>query len=370
MHPWLARRTAGFDSSGIRKMFALSARMRDPINLSIGQPDFPVPEPVKDEICHNIRADRNGYTATEGIAELRQKLNEVIGQRFGNDPNRSLLVSSGTSGALNLAILAMINLGDEVIYFDPYFVMYPALIELAGGVSVQIDTYPDFQIDVERVRQAITPRTKMIILNSPSNPTGVCCRENAMRDLAQLALERNVCLVSDEIYSHFHFDSPHLSPLAWNPHTVVIDGFSKSYAMTGLRIGFVHGPTEVIDTMAKLQQFTFVCAPAPVQWGALKALDLDMHEAIDRYRTKRNRLVEGLQGYYELAAPGGAFYAFPRLPSGCTGDEFTERAVAHEMLVIPGKIFSRHDTHFRISYAVDDRTLERGIEVLQKIARC
>jgi aspartate/methionine/tyrosine aminotransferase len=369
MHPWLAQRTAGFDSSGIRKMFALGAQMRDPINLSIGQPDFPVPAAVKDEICRNVQADRNGYTATEGILDLRKKLEGLIDTQWGHHPNRRLMVSSGTSGALNLALMALINPGDEVIYFDPYFVMYPALVELAGGVSVQIDTYPDFQIDVEKVRAAITPKTKMIILNSPSNPTGVCCSEEAMRGLALLAQEKNICLISDEIYSHFHFDSPAFSPLKWNPDTLVIDGFSKSYAMTGLRVGFVHGPAEVIDTLAKLQQFTYVCAPAPMQWGAITALDLDMHAEIDRYRQKRDALVAGLQGHYRLTVPGGAFYAFPQLPDGCSGEEFLERAITHELLIIPGNIFSRSDSHFRISYAVDDRTLDRGIAALQKIAR-
>ena len=139
--------------------------------------------------------------------------------------------------------------------------------------------------------------------------------------------------------------------------------------MTGLRIGFVHGPAEIIDVMAELQQFTFVNAPSPVQWAAIGALDLDMHSEVDRYRQKRNALVEGIQKYYEIETPGGAFYAFPKMPRGQTGESFLKRAIEHEMLIIPGTVFSQNDSHFRISYAVDDRTLERGIETLCKIAK-
>ncbi|MEQ1905577.1 MAG: pyridoxal phosphate-dependent aminotransferase [Pirellulaceae bacterium] len=368
-HPWLAKRTARFDSSGIRKMFALGAKFRDPINLSIGQPDFPVPESIKEDLCKSVNENRNAYTSTEGILQLRQKLAGMMDRQFGENPHRRVLVTSGTSGALTLALMAMVNPGDEVIYFDPYFVMYPAIVELAGGVSVPIKNYPHFQPDLDRLKAAITPRTKMIILNSPSNPTGICCGENEMRQVAELAAEKGICLVSDEIYSRFNYDTPHKSPASWNPNTIVIDGFSKSYAMTGLRIGFVHGPAEIIDAMAELQQFTFVNAPSPVQWAAIGALDLDMHAEVDRYRQKRNALIEGLQRHYEIEAPGGAFYAFPKLPRGFSGEAFLQKAIEHEMLVIPGTVFSQSDSHFRISYAVDDRTLERGIDVLVKMAK-
>jgi aspartate aminotransferase/aminotransferase len=246
--------------------------------------------------------------------------------------------------------------------------MYPAIIELAGGVSVPVNGYPDFRLDVNRLREHITDRTKMIIVNSPGNPTGVCYTEAEIQAVAELAAEKNICLVSDEIYSRFAFDGPHISPAKFNPDTIVIDGFSKSHAMTGLRVGYMHGPQELMEVMAKLQQFTFVCAPAPAQWAALTALDVDMQREIDRYRNKRDWLVNELSSYYEIAHPGGAFYAFPKLPRG-SGEEFLGRAIEESLLIIPGKIFSQVDSHFRISYAVDDRTLERGIEALKKIAR-
>ena len=158
------------------------------------------------------------------------------------------------------------------------------------------------------------------------------------------------------------------SPAEINPNTIVIDGFSKSHAMTGWRLGYVHGPDEVIQTMIKLQQYSFVCAPTPMQWGALAAMDHDMSQHYRDYARKRDRIVEGLKGYYEFTEPGGAFYVFPKVPSG-TATDFVRRAVEHELLIIPGNIFSQRDTHFRISFAAPDATLDRGIEVLRKLAK-
>jgi aspartate aminotransferase/aminotransferase len=379
MHPWLADRTAKFDSSGIRKVFDLAAKMANPINLSIGQPDFAVPDAVKDAAIAAIKGDKNGYSQTQGIAELRAKLQAAIDERY-HHPDRRVLVTSGTSGSLVLAVLAMVNPGDEVIVFDPYFVMYPALVEMVGGKCVMIDTYPDFQIDPERVKAAITPRTKMILLNSPANPTGVVAGETELNALAALARERNIVLVSDEIYREFCYDAPLLSPATWNDQTLVVDGFSKSYGVTGWRLGFVHGPSAIIDKMTMLQQYTFVCAPHPLQWAAVAALDVDMTPYIDAYRRKRDHVVAGLsEAGYKVAKPGGAFYVFPEVPEGTaglassgtreSGSEFVGRAIAKELLIIPGNIFSGRDTHFRISYAASGETIERGLAVLAGLNR-
>ncbi|MCA9236736.1 MAG: aminotransferase class I/II-fold pyridoxal phosphate-dependent enzyme, partial [Planctomycetales bacterium] len=262
MHPWLAQRTANFDSSGIRKVFDLAAKMSNPINLSIGQPDFPVPDEIKAAAVEAIQNDRNGYSVTQGIGELRGRLQTQIDAEYGHE-DRKVLVTSGTSGALVMAMLAMIDPGDEVIFFDPYFVMYPALVGMVGGKAVTIDTYPDFQIDVEKVAAAITPKTKMILLNSPANPTGVVAGEAQVQALAELAAKHNIALLSDEIYRQFCYDAPLPCPAKFNPHTIVVDGFSKSYGVTGWRIGWVHGPAAVIDKLTAIQQYTFVCAPHP-----------------------------------------------------------------------------------------------------------
>src|SRR4051812_11804834 len=232
----LAERTKAFDSSGIRKVFDLAAKMKDPINFSIGQPDLDVPASVKEACIDAIRAGKNAYTVTQGAPVLRDKLQRQIDDRFRHS-DRKVLVTSGTSGALSLVMWSLINPGDEVLMFDPYFVMYPALTKLVGGVPVILDTYPDFRIDLNKVADAITPRTKLILLNTPANPTGVVASEAEVRGLAKLAAERNVMLLSDEIYSAFAFDEQLTTPASFNDRTLVIDGFSKSHGMTGWRLG-------------------------------------------------------------------------------------------------------------------------------------
>ncbi len=364
----LAQRMSQFDSSGIRKVFDLAARLKDPINLSIGQPDFDVPEPIRRAAIDAIEHRKNGYTPTQGIAELRDKLQRQVDAAYGH-ADRRVVITSGTSGGLVLAMEALIDPGDEVIVFDPFFVMYPALVALVGGRCVYVDARPDFGIDIQRVADAITPRTKLILFNSPANPTGAVASEEEIRALAALAAERDVALLSDEIYQRFCYDEPFHSAATDNDRTLVLDGFSKTYAMTGWRLGFAHGPVEIIDAMTKCQQYTFVCAPQPVQWAGLAALDVDMQPHIDDYRRKRDMIYEGLKDHYELVRPGGAFYAFPRAPAGMTGTDFVTRAIENNLLIIPGNIFSRRDTHFRLSYAASDAMIARGIDVLRRIAR-
>ena len=364
---WIADRTRAFDSSGIRKVFDLAAKMKDPINLSIGQPDFDVPQPVKDACIEAIRSGKNSYSVTQGLTQLREKLQARIDVQYRH-ADRKVFVSSGTSGGLSLAMWSLVNPGDEVIVFDPYFVMYTSLTKLVGGVPVILDTYPDFRIDLDKVASAITPRTKLILLNSPANPTGIIASREEMRGLARLAAEKNVALLSDEIYSSFCYDAPFDSPAKYNERTIVIDGFSKSHGMTGWRLGYVHGPAEIIDTMIKLQQYTFVCAPTPVQWAGLTAMDVDTSAYMAAYRKKRDLIVQGLSDLYELTTPGGAFYAFPKAPRG-SGSQFVSQAIEHNLLIIPGNIFSQRDTHFRISYAAADETIARGIDVLRKLAK-
>ena len=366
-HPWIAERTHAFESSGIRRVFDLAANLTDPINLSIGQPHFEVPQPVRQACIEAIESGRNGYALTQGMPVLRDKLQAEIDRQYGH-ADRRVFVASGTSGGLVLAMLSLVNPGDEVIFADPYFVMYPSLVKMVGGVPVLIDSYPDFRLDVERFAAAVTDRTKAIIVNSPGNPTGVAATEPELRAIAELAADRGVALISDEIYSRFHYDDPAVSSATFNEQTIVIDGFSKSHAITGWRLGYVHGPVEVIETMIKLQQFTFVCAPQPAQWAGAAAMDVDVSEQTAAYRAKRDRLIAGLADLYEIAKPGGAFYVFPKAPWG-TGAQFVEQAIKNNLLIIPGNVFSERDTHFRISYAAEDETIDRGVDVLRRLAK-
>ncbi len=363
---WIAERMRYIESSGIRKVFELARSLKDPVNLSIGQPDFDVPESIKAAAHAAIESGANAYTVTQGIPELRAKIQADIHARYRH-ADREVFITSGTSGGLTVALCCTVNPGDEVIVFDPYFVMYPHLVTLAGGKTVLIDTYPDFSIDVDRVRAALTPRTKAILVNSPANPTGQVHPREVLRDLAKLAAEHGVLLMSDEVYRVFCYDQPFVSPAEFNEDVLVFDGFSKAYGMTGWRLGFAHGPRRLIQEMIKLQQFTFVCAPSMVQHAGVAAWDYDSSHIVADYRRKRDRIYEGLKDRYELVRPEGAFYAFPKAPHG-SGSEFVAEAIRNNLLLIPGTVFSSRDTHFRLSYAADERSLDRGIEILNRIA--
>ena len=363
---WLAQRAFQFDSSGIRRVFDLAAQMTDPIDLSIGQPDFAVPDALKQAAIEAIEGDKNGYSVTQGIPQLREALQSRVDAEFGH-ADRKLLITSGTGGALVLTMLALVDPGDEVICFDPYFVMYPPLVTMAGGKCVLVDTYPDFHIDLDKVAAAVTPRTKLILLNSPANPTGVVARKEDIQSLAIFAAEHNIALLSDEIYRLFSYDAPPVSPAIWNEKTLVVDGFSKTYGVTGWRLGWIHGPAAIVEKMTMFQQYTYVCAPHPLQWAALAALQTDMSAHVTEFHERRDLLISGLgEAGYEVAPAGGAFYVFPKVPDGYPNStEFVSRAIQdHGLLIIPGNVFSQHDTHFRISYAASKETLERGLEVL------
>ncbi len=363
---WIADRMGTFEVSGIRKVFDLARSLTNPVNLSIGQPDFDVPNPIKQAAHQAIDACHNSYTVTQGIPELRAKIQAAVRKQYPNT-DREVFITSGTSGGLALALWCSVNPGDEVIVFDPYFVMYPPFINLAGGTPVYIDTYPDFSLNLNKIEKAITPKTKAIIANSPANPTGVVYPRETLRDLAQLAKDRGVLLISDEVYSSFCFDEPFTSPAEFNDEVLVLDGFSKAYGMTGWRLGFAHGPKAVVEEMIKLQQFTYVCAPSIVQHAGVAAWDFDTSEITQQYKQKRDRIYDGLKDRFELVKPGGAFYQFVKAPWG-TGMEFVAEAIRNNLLIIPGNVFSKADTHFRISFAAPDETLDRGIEILNRIA--
>lgn len=365
---WISDRSRLFDSSGIRKVFELASKLKDPVNLSIGQPDFDVPEAVKSACIEAIEHGKNAYSLTQGIGPLRERLQHEIQQRYQHE-DRQVFITSGTSGGLVLSMLAMVNPGDEVIVFDPYFVMYKSLVKMVGGTPVLIDTYPDFRIDIAKVEAALTPRTKLILFNSPSNPTGITPTVAETKALAELARDRGIALISDEIYSQFVYEDQLNTPADYNPQTIVIDGFSKSHAMTGWRVGWLHGPKSIVETMIKIQQYSFVCAPQPAQWAGLAALDVDLAGHRADYQRKRDMLLAGLAGYYEFTKPGGAFYLFPKAPRGLSGSEFVAQAIENSLLIIPGNVFSERDSHFRISYAAADVTIQRGIEILQRLAR-
>ena len=366
---YISKRAQGVDASGIRKVFDLAAKMKDPINFSIGQPDYDVPEAVKIAAIDAIRAGNNRYTQTQGIASLRERLRKEMSRELGRDVGE-MLITSAVSGGLLLAIMATVDPGDEAILIEPYFVMYKHLMTLVGGKAVPVESYPDFRFHADRIEKAITPRTKLLILNSPNNPTGAVMSEAEVRAATDLARKHNLLIISDEIYEPFLYDSngPLFSPGKLYENTVVLRGFSKSHAMTGWRVGYACGPEAIISQMTKLQQYTFVCSPAPFQYAAVNAaIDLPTTQAREDYRRKRDRVYDALSKKFEVEKPGGAFYIFPKAPKGMTGTQFVAKAMENNVLVIPGNVFSERDTHFRISYATTDDKIAQGCEILCRL---
>jgi aspartate aminotransferase/aminotransferase len=373
MGQYIADRTKLIDSSGIRKVFALAASLENPVNFSIGQPDFDVPEKLKNEAIKAIKTGQNKYSQTAGDGLLKEKIAEHIKNEFGWE-NPAVLVTSGVSGGLLLAFMALINPGDEVIIPDPYFVIYKHIINMLSGRCVFVDSYPDFELPVEKIAQAITDKTKLIIINSPCNPTGVVYSQERIKALAEIAAEKNILVMTDEIYEKFCYDPPQAgcpSIANYYDKTLLLRGFSKAYAMTGWRLGYVAAREplrDVLEEMTKLQQYTFVCAPTPFQKAAIVALDYDVSNFVNVYRKKRDLLYNGLKDKFELVKPGGAFYAFVKAPAGGAATQFVEKAIANNLLIIPGNVFSEKDTHFRISYATSDSKIQQGIEILRGLA--
>jgi aspartate aminotransferase/aminotransferase len=363
----LAERVAKTEASGIRRIFDLASGLKNPVDLSIGKPDFDVPDPLKQKAFEAMRAGHNAYTPTQGGRPLREKL---MGGMFKGYSPEQLLITNAVSGGLLLSYMALLNPGDEIIIPDPAFVMYKQLAVMFGAKAVMLDTYPDWKIDAARLEALVTPRTKAMILGSPANPTGVVYGASDMAAIAAIAKRHDIIIIADEIYECFSYDGPAPKMREFAPeHTLSLGGVSKSHAMTGWRIGWAVGPAELVQAMTKFQQFSFVCAPTPFQMSAVDALDFDMSPFIDPYKRKRDLCAQGMRDAgYELVKPGGAFYIFAKAPWG-TGTEFVEECIRNNLLVIPGGCFSGRDTHFRVAFCAKDETIEKGVEILRRLIR-
>ena len=363
-----ADRLTQLKPSGIRKFFELGLSMKDPIDLSIGQADFDVPAEIKAAAIEAIESGHNLYTVTQGIPELRNALRERLGRRFGDTEGEEILVTGGVSGGLLLSFMALLNPGDEVLVPDPYFVMYRHLAVMVGATSRTYDTYPDFRVNAERIRERITDKTRIIVINSPSNPTGNALTEQEARDIASLAEDTGIPLISDEIYEEFIYDDRHVSPREFTRNCIVLSGASKSMGVPGWRIGWMLAPQALSERMYMLQQFSYVCAPAPFQHAVCKGLSVDFEAHRNDYRVKRDLIFEGLRERFGCVRPGGAFYIFPQLPEGVKLEAFMERCIERELLVVPGSACSERATNFRLCYATSNEKLERAIEMLNEIA--
>ncbi len=357
----------GVEISGIRKIFDLVQGMTGAIDLSIGQAHFDSPPGVKEAAKAAIDDGFNRYTVTQGIPELNEKLRVRLRKRFGLQGGGTL-ITSGCAGGIFEAFMVLVDEGDEVIVPDPYFVIYCHLVRICGGKPVLLDTYPDFRVRAAELEKLITPRTKAILINTPSNPTGIALRAEELSDIAAVAKKHDLLIISDEIYDAFHYNGGHESMCRHYENTLLLGGFSKTYAIPGWRLGFAAGPPDIIEQMTMFQQFSFVCANAPAQRAALRMLDTDMSEYLSPYRTKRDIVYDGLRDVFECVRPDGAFYIFPKCPDGVTDEEFVRRAIENKVLIVPGSAASRRNTHFRLSFAAPDDDLKRGVDILRGLA--
>lgn len=375
----LADRVRRIEPSGIRRIFELMATMQDPINLSIGQPHYDPPPELVEAACDAIRSGKNRYTVTQGLPELNARILDRTAARYGRRPETCLL-TAGVSGGLVLAFQCLLDPGDEILLPDPGFVMYRHLATLCGATVRFYDLYPKspggrFGVDLAEIEAACSERTKIVFVNSPSNPTGCVLTRTEIEGISRIANRCGAHVLSDEIYDFFCYTDDYASPVSYADRCIQLGGYSKTYGVPGWRMGYATGPVAVLDAMKTLQQFSFVCSPAPFQYALLEAEPkIDLSPRFAEYRHKRDLLTTNLHPVYGLTAPEGAFYAFPQLPrqaAGSTvdGEAFLRAALQHRLLIVPGKAFSRRDTHFRISYAADDEVLQRGIDVLNDLAR-
>jgi aspartate/methionine/tyrosine aminotransferase len=363
----LSDRVMSVRPSGVRKIFDLANKVKNPINLSIGEPDFDIPEPVKEEGIRWIRAGFNKYTPSGGIPELRERI--LLHLKTLGIICDDVVITPGVTGGLLLALMVTLNPLDEVIIPDPYFVLYEYQVVLLGGKPVFVDTYPDFTLREEALRDAITEKTKIILINSPNNPTGAVLSREELEMVSRVAREKNILVFSDDIYDRFVYDGrgdrTYLGGIYDN--TLTFGGFSKTWSMTGWRLGFVAGPREIIQCMVTMQQYVFSSVNSFAQKAALTALDYNTDTLIENYRRKRDLVYNGLKDRYKVVKPEGAYFIFPEAPDG-DGDAFVERALENKLFIIPGSVFSRRKTNVRISFAASEETLTKGIEILRKMA--
>ena len=377
----LARRVLDVPPSGIRKFFDVLATMPDVISLGVGEPDFTTPPQVIEEGVRSLRSGRTHYTSNYGTIELRRALARNLERLYGvdYDPEGEILITVGASEALGIALAAILDPGDEVILHEPSYVAYVPAIVFAGGVVRHVATRfeDDFALDPEAVEAAITPRTKALFLGYPCNPTGAVLPDDVQDALADIAVRHDLLVYSDEIYDRLAYGTYRhraMSALSgMRERTILMGGFSKAYAMTGWRVGYVAAPAGIIEGMLKVHQYGIMSAPTTAQDAALAAVidgEPDVERMLAEYDRRRHLIVDGLNALgLETFEPRGAFYAFPRIGStGLTDDEFTERLLTEEhVAVVPGSAFGPSGVgHVRMCYATSYERLE---EALRRIGR-
>ncbi|MHC1570238.1 MAG: pyridoxal phosphate-dependent aminotransferase [Methermicoccaceae archaeon] len=366
-----ARRVEEVDISGIRKMF--EARGTGAINLGLGQPDFDTPEHIKRAAIEAMRSGHTGYTQGLGIPQLREAVASKLKEENGIDATlHEVIITSGASEALSIALMALTEGGDEVLVPDPGFVSYRALATFAGATPVSVPLR-ELKMDASTVEEHITDRTKVLVLNSPSNPTGRVLTKNEVRALCEVASDHDITILSDEVYEHFIYGGEHVSPARFYENVITVNATSKSYAMTGWRVGYAHASEQTIEQMLKVHQYVQACAPSISQWAALAALTSSqgcVEQMREEYRRRRDVVLSGLEGLgVRTYPPEGAFYVFPDLsPIGMDGNEAAQKLLDAGVITVPGSAFGEHGTtHLRISYAASIENIEKGLSIMQNV---
>lgn len=377
---YLSRRVAGMKPSGIRKFFDIAATMKDVISLGVGEPDFTTPPPILKAGIDALNSGKTHYTSNYGIIELRRALSKHLEMRYGvhYNPETEIVITVGGSEALNLAAIALLNPGDEVIIPTPCFVSYQAAVIMAGGVAVEVPCKIEnnFDFDPDQIRAAITPRTKAILLGFPNNPTGAVSSREHMLEIAKMAEEHDLIVLSDEIYDRLVYGVEHVCyPALPGTHdrTLLLGGFSKDYAMTGWRIGFAAGPEYLLSGLLRVHQFMVMSAPTIAQYASLEALlngEPYVQKMVAEYDRRRKLLVSGLnQIGLATFEPKGAFYAFPKVDvTGLDDETFCDRLLREEhVAIIPGNSFGAGGEGFaRACYATGYDQLEEALERIER----
>ena len=383
MREFVAKKIQAVPPSGIRRFFDIAATMDDVISLGIGEPDFTTPPAIVRAGIASLEAGETHYTSNSGIAELRLALAGHLERLYGlrYDPDTEILVTVGVSEALYLAFAATVDHGDEVIVPQPCFVAYNPEVVLAGGVPVNVRTrvQDDFQVLASDVEEALTPRTKAILLGYPNNPTGAVMTRERLLDIARLAEAHDLLVISDEIYDRLVYGVEHTcfaTLPGMRERTILLGGFSKAYAMTGWRIGYAAAPAEVLGAMRKVHQYTIMSAPTTAQFAALEAIrsgEEAVQEMRARYDRRRRLIVDGLNSIgLPCFEPKGAFYAFPSIAAtGMTDEEFSEHLIREERVAcVPGSAFGACGAgHVRCSYATAYDKIEQALERMARFAR-
>jgi len=366
--------------SGIRKYFDLASTMENVISLGVGEPDFVTPWSIREASISTMERGYTTYTSNSGLPELRYEIGKYLAESFQvhYDDKKEMIVTVGASEAIDIALRAILDPGDEVLIIEPCYVSYDPTVKLAGGVPVSVttDMSTKFKITADILREKITSKSKAIIFCYPNNPTGATMTKEDWLPIIELIKEHDLIVLSDEIYGELSYDQHHFSAASlpgMKDRTILISGFSKAFAMTGWRIGYACGPEDIIQAMLKIHQYTMLCAPIMGQWAAVEALrngQKAKDDMVASYRQRRNYVTKMFnQIGLECLMPEGAFYAFPSITAtGLTADQFAEQLIKEaQVAVVPGDVFGIGGKgHIRCSYATSMENLEKAIERMGK----